>query len=219
MPIPAVELEAAVAACLASALDEPLELCARMWIGVVPADIGMISQRPAEQVAGLRQRERSALRVLVSKVCVHDDCVVVECDTGALAGVLSGRLAEGAPLALELVPEVCLQRSGRALRLVHPSGTGLDTSPSASLIRLLLKARRWWATLRKGEIDLTRLAAREGVTASYMTRVVRLAFLSPRVVEGVLAGSTKVGVDREMLTATNALSSSWSIQGLTLLAA
>jgi len=48
-----------------------------------------------------------------------------------------------------------------------------------SLIKLLVKARRWWTMLRGGEVDIKTLAAREGMQAPYLTQVLRLAFLSP----------------------------------------
>jgi hypothetical protein len=60
---------------------------------------------------------------------------------------------------------------------------------NASKVRLLLKARRWWNELRKGEVDIKTLASNEGVQASYVTRVVRLAFLAPAVVDTILAGT------------------------------
>jgi hypothetical protein len=92
-----------------------------------------------------------------------------------------------------------------AVRLVHTSGAAAETLPSPSLIKLVIKARRWWAILRAGEIDITRLAAREGVTPSYMTRVVRLAFLSPAIVDAIVSGTAKTEIDGEMLTRIGAI--------------
>ena len=217
--IPAPELEAAVAACLVSALDDPLELCARAWLQVPVERTGELAHAAAELAARLRQRSRDLLRELVSSVCVHEDSVEVECDAGELAELLGAKLADHAHSTFTLRSEVRLQRSGLAVRLVQASGAGIDISPSVSLIRLVVKARCWWAVLRRGEIDVTRLAEREGVTSSYLTRVVRLAFLSPVVVEAILAGATKASVDGEMLTATGAISPDWAQQAQKLLPA
>jgi hypothetical protein len=51
--------------------------------------------------------------------------------------------------------------------------------PDARLIRLLLRARRFNATLAHGEgIPFAALAQREGVSRSYFTRLVRYCALS-----------------------------------------
>jgi hypothetical protein len=76
----------------------------------------------------------------------------------------------------------------------------------------VLKARRWWELLQAGEIDIKTLAAREGVGASWITRVLRLAFLSPAVIDAVLAGRLRAGVDAAALTATGAVDASWAAQ-------
>jgi hypothetical protein len=71
--------------------------------------------------------------------------------------------------------------------------------------------------LQEGEIDIKRLAAREGIGASWITRVLRLAFLSPAVVDALLAGGLRAGVDAAALTATGAIDASWAEQRRALL--
>lgn len=56
------------------------------------------------------------------------------------------------------------------------------------MVRLLVQARRYWGMLRSERVTIGALAAREGVTSSYFTRVVRLAFLAPAVVEAIVEG-------------------------------
>jgi hypothetical protein len=52
--------------------------------------------------------------------------------------------------------------------------------PKARLIKLLLRARRFNATLAHSEgIPFAALAQREGVSRSYFTRLVRLSYLAP----------------------------------------
>lgn len=71
--------------------------------------------------------------------------------------------------------------------------------------------------LRTGEIDVTRLAEQEGVTPSYLTRVVRLAFLSPRVVQAVILGTLRADIDGASLTTADAIAGPWSAQEARLL--
>jgi site-specific DNA recombinase len=216
--IPAAELEGAVGECLAVALDAPVDLCARTCLELEPAGFGALSNKASELAAMIRQRSRSG-RELITAVHVDEEGLEIEVDVPALAAALNLNLAEGAGPSLRLTSHAQLRRSGLALRLVHKNGASLQAVPSPPLIKLLVKARRWWAELRSGEIDVTRLASREGVTSSYVTRVVRLAFLSPRVVEAALAGTIRAQVGGHMLTATDAISLDWSEQARRLLPA
>ena len=61
--------------------------------------------------------------------------------------------------------------------------------PDARLIKLLLKARRFNATLVGNDgVPFAALADREGVSRSYFTRVVRLSYLSPDITQAILDG-------------------------------
>src|SRR2546421_457856 len=54
------------------------------------------------------------------------------------------------------------------------------SKPDARLIKLLLKARRFNATLvGSDDVPVAALAEREGVSPSYFTRLVRLSYLAP----------------------------------------
>lgn len=63
------------------------------------------------------------------------------------------------------------------------------------------------------------LARREGVGPSYVSRVVRLAFLSPKVIEAALGGRLKAGVNVLMLLRHGAISDDWAEQERRLIAA
>jgi hypothetical protein len=57
------------------------------------------------------------------------------------------------------------------------------------LIKLLLKARRFNATLvGSDEAPFAALAEREGVSPSYFTRLVRLSYLAPDITHAILDG-------------------------------
>jgi hypothetical protein len=196
-----------------------MELCAIGALEVAPEALAGFTDRAADLAARLKQRERGVLRTLVRNVRVHPDRLEVDCDAAAVAGALGAKPGASSDSTLNFACDVRLQRSGRAVRLVQTNGALLDTLPSASLLKLVVKARRWWRVLQAGESDITRLAAVEGVTPSYLTRVVRLAFLSPAMVEAVLAGSLRAEVDGEMLTATGAMQPCWREQARLLLPA
>jgi hypothetical protein len=63
------------------------------------------------------------------------------------------------------------------------------TKPNARLVKLLLRARRFNAALTQGEgIAFAALAQREGVSRSYFTRLVRLGYLAPDIIQAILDG-------------------------------
>jgi len=108
---------------------------------------------------------------------------------------------------------VRLSRTGRAIRLVQEDGrAATGAAPDPALLRLLVTARRWWDELAQGQCDIAALARREKVSASWMTRVVRLAFLSPSVTEAILSGRTRAGTDAAALLATGAVAIDWREQ-------
>jgi len=91
------------------------------------------------------------------------------------------------------------------VRLVHDNGVAALKQADPSLVRLILKARHWWNELEKGEIPIKILAFREGVSPYYITRVVRLAFLAPEIVESILAGTIHAGIDGVVMVRTGAV--------------
>ena len=60
------------------------------------------------------------------------------------------------------------------------------------MVKLLLQARRWWSSIATGEIDVATLCKLEGVNDSWMSRVIRMNFLAPRIVEAILEGTQPV---------------------------
>jgi site-specific DNA recombinase len=152
-------------------------------------------------------------------VQVGDATVTLTCDTTALGRALGMDQRADAPATIEIGCAARLTRSGRALRLVQDSGATAQATPDRSLIRVLVQARRWWGMLRSGEISTSELAAREGVTSSYVARVLRLAFLAPAVTEAILAGRQRAGVTVASLTAEGAIAADWKTQIATLIPA
>ena len=131
---------------------------------------------------------------------VGDAVLELTCDLAALAAALQIERVAHAPAKLTFTVAGSLRGSGRTLRLVRPNGAVPSAPPDAALVRLLLLARRWWNELRRGELDITQLAAREARSTSYVTRIVRLAFLSPQVTRAILSGKQRAGVDVATLT-------------------
>ena len=108
---------------------------------------------------------------------------------------------------------VRLRRSGREIRMVI-NGTDLFVAkPDARLIKLLLRARRFNATLAQGEgVPFAALADREGVSRSYFTRLVRLSYLAPDITEAILDGRQPPDLTAEKLLEHSRLPLTWPDQ-------
>ncbi len=219
MRMPAREIETMVCEHVAALCDDPLDLIATAWVDV-PADrYCEVVDRIGDVAARLRRRERDLVRGVITGVQIHRDRIVIDCSPLAIATALGATTAAAAPEVLTLTHEVRLKRSGKAMRLVHDSGARVGAAPDRSLIRLIVQSHGYWRELRKGDLDIKTLAVREGVSASWITRTLRLAFLAPNITAAILKGTQRGDLDSGRLVGTDAVAAHWSEQRQTFLPA
>jgi site-specific DNA recombinase len=107
-----------------------------------------------------------------------------------------------------------LRRTGREIGMVI-DGTDpfANSKPDPRLIKLLLKARRFNATLLgSDEVPFAALAEREGVSPSYFTRLVRLSYLAPDITHAILDGRQPRDLTAEKLLEHSRLPLAWPDQ-------
>lgn len=107
------------------------------------------------------------------------------------------------------VPFRVVKRGGR--KEMHlPDGATQSGRTDSTLVKALARAYRWKRLLDKGSFaTIEEIAAHEHISASYLTRVMRLTLLAPDIVEGILDGRTPaLGMD-ELL---NPMTPLWSEQ-------
>jgi hypothetical protein len=85
------------------------------------------------------------------------------------------------------------QRRGGRKRIVAPDGGELAPAtkpqPDGTLVKALARAHGWQRGLESGEYGtLADLADAEGISRSYVCRVLRLTLLAPEIVERILDG-------------------------------
>jgi hypothetical protein len=68
---------------------------------------------------------------------------------------------------------------------------------------LLHKGRSWWQQLQTGTIDIATIARDEQVNDSWVSRLVRLNFLAPAIVEAILVGTQPASVTATSLRTAN----------------
>ena len=84
--------------------------------------------------------------------------------------------------------------------------------PDARLIKLLIRARRFNATLAGDGVPFAALAKRQGVSPSYFTRLVRLSYLAPDIAEAILDGRQPRDLTADKLLAHSRLPLGWHEQ-------
>jgi site-specific DNA recombinase len=140
---------------------------------------------------------RAIFRVVLTRVQVHSDRVEVTLDNMCVALWLdakhqpqparAGRDECERILTVLTIP-ARLKRTGIEMRMVIDDGSE-SANVDPGLVRLLLRAHAIRdRLLEEPSLPLKEIAAEEGVSSSYVTRLLRLAFLAPDIVTAILNG-------------------------------
>jgi len=189
MRIPNGELDAAVSQLICEELQDPFALLFKADVELRPSDIAGLEPRAQAMLAAVDQRDYFTVRSLIRKVIIGSSYVEVQLDVSAL---LNGLAIAGVPhddtIALKAAART--MRTGKAVRLVQQNGRSPNRAkPNLELARHIVKAREWWSELKSGDIRIADIARREGLNPSWVSRMVRLNFLAPPVVEAIFAGT------------------------------
>jgi len=109
---------------------------------------------------------------------------------------------------------VRLRRCGHEIKmLIEGSDPFATAKPDARLLKLLIRARRFNATLVDSDgVPFAALAKREGVGPSYFTRLVRLSYLTPDIIQAILDGRQPRDLTADKLLAHSRLPLTWHEQ-------
>jgi site-specific DNA recombinase len=129
-------------------------------------------------------RQRVFLTTLIDRIDVGADRIDIHFRPARLGALLD--VATPLPSASDdetqiLSEPVRLRRTGRAITMrIDGTDPFATAKPDARLIKLLIRARRFNATLLDSDgVPFAALAKRQGVSPSYFTRLVRLSYLAP----------------------------------------
>ena len=219
--IPATDLEQIVTDRLLRLLRTPTEVLAAVTGLITDGNAQQVMLKRAAQMvttwAGQPPAEyRVLLRRLVSKVLVTPGRVDVHILPIGLTDLLgpgsaAGTQAESDVASTILTTPVQLMRWKKEVRLLVQGPAGA-TEPNPALVRLIGRAHMLWATLLKESITITELAQREGVTKSYVTRLVRLTCLAPDIKAAIMDGQQPAGFTADSLMLDSRLPLAWSQQ-------
>jgi len=164
---------------------------------------------------------RTAIQAFVTRVEVGKDALTVTCSRTALRQWLIDPDKEAADSskpypddAIELTVPFTLKRRGIEAKLILDSDD--HTRPpnrDPALIKAVARAYAWNKKLITGEVKSIRaLAETTGLTRPYVKRLLKLAFLSPEIVETILAGRQPVDLTTQRLTRFSRIPGSWAEQ-------
>ena len=218
--IPALEIEGLVRKEVHSLLSDPLTLAAKAGVTLDPSCLAETNTALGRHLAASGRASRGTVERFVAKVTVRTDRVVLSLNRSAILKTLGATSNQDDGDTFEHTIMARIKRSGLAVRLISSNGTrAVEQEPDAALIKAINQSREWWAKLADGKADIATLAREEGVSASWMTRVVRLAFLAPEVVQAILAGNTMADIDTRKLLASDGVAADWREQAMRMVAA
>jgi len=163
-------------------------------------------------------RQRALLTVLIEGIDVGVNRIDIHFRPTRLGMLLD--IAAATPLSstideaqILLVP-IELQRSGREIKmLIEGTDPFATAKPDARLIKLLIRARRFNATLIDSDgVPFAVLVKRQGVSPSYFTRLVRLSYLAPDITQAILDGRQPRDLTADKLLAHSRLPLTWHEQ-------
>ncbi len=219
MRLPGADIEAVVKQEVASLFDDPLTLAARLSLEISPGLLNRLNDLCRKIAFELRSRTGGPLRAIVREVRVGRDSLAIDLAADAIAAMLELPPASGPAAPMTIAVEFRLTRTGRAVRLVQGDGSLATDEVSTPLVNLLVRARKWWGILAEGELDVTTLAEREGVSRSYLCRVVKVAFLAPAIIDAILEGQQHGQLEAGLLRGMSALPDCWKAQAAQFLPA
>ena len=119
----------------------------------------------------------------------------------------------GASIRMTRVVHMQMKRRGVETRLVIPGEAVAASRSDPALLRALSRGYQWFGELASGRVASTKdIAAREGLSHSYVRHVVPLGLLAPKIMEAICAGQQSVTISAERLKGHARLPIGWDAQ-------
>jgi len=218
--IPAGEIEQAVTSRLRRWLVDPGSVYQAIRLADPSAQRRLIAR--AEDIGKSwselpATRQRTFFAALIERIDVEANRIDIHLRPTRLSTLLD---IAGTPLssatdeAQILSVPIKLRRAGREITMLIDGADPFATAkPDARLIKLLIRARRFNATLVDSDgVPFAAQAKREGVSPSYFTRLVRLSYLAPEITQAILDGRPPRALTADELLARSRLPLTWHEQ-------
>jgi site-specific DNA recombinase len=226
--IPALEIEGVVRKGIGEFLGDTPKLLDAVGDEVV----GIARERALKQAANLVKELRAAtpstwmplVRATLQRIVIEEGAIRLHITPMSLRSILATPGDPGATVLSAsgendekrvyqyVIPAQIRVRAGVMKLVIRNGDNEVSGEPDMTLVKMVARARVWAEMLKSGKVNSVRnIADRERLTESYVTRVLRLGFLAPEIVEGILDGRSAVGC-ADYLRAEGTLSMIWAEQ-------
>ena len=180
------EIERTVAGAAQQLLNDHAAISASACnLGVGAGDIPAVLEAADEWSRRLQSEADSAaaLSGLVDKVNLKPGGIELSIN---LPLPVDGTHGAAAMLPITESFAMRMKRQGVEMRLIIGGRDAPPRKPDAALVKAIARAHRWFEELISARAtSLAAIASREGVTDRYVARLIRLAFLAPKIVEAI----------------------------------
>jgi hypothetical protein len=157
------------------------------------------------------------LRQVFSRISLRPSWISFEVDRAAVMTLLLGQAAlpseQAAESPISIDIPLTLRRRGVETKMVLTDGSSPSRQPDPALIDLVQRAHRYLHQLTDGSgPSLTQIAAVNRTDLSEVSRLLPLAFLSPKIVELIFTSHQPVQLSAQRLSRLPELPYSWSEQ-------
>jgi site-specific DNA recombinase len=185
--LPAAEIERSIAAAAQSILDDQQTVISAIEeAGLDSSRIAPLLKSAAAWSARVKVEQDKALSSLVDRVDLGQDGMRLSIKL-PLADAEGGAPDGSSHLSVKRHVPMQIRRRGVELRLVINGGARASRKTDQPLLRAVARAHCWFEDLVSGRL-MVEIAKRNGVGKQYVSRLMRLAFLAPEMVERIAAG-------------------------------
>jgi len=213
--LPAPEIERTVAASAGQILSD------RTGIAAAVQAIGLADHRlPSIFSAAAEWRERlqsevgagGALNAVAKRVDLTDTGIRVSLKV-PIPDADGQRSANANELIMTRFFPMTIRRRGVEMRLVIEGNRAPAARADSALLKAVARAHQWSEDLLTDRArSAEEIAEREGVSARYVRRLMRLAFLAPEIVEAIAGGNQPPDLTAEALAERSELPFLWTAQ-------
>ena len=198
--LPAEETEQAVIAATRQMLSDRGALASTLKVcGLAVAELKHVLEAVDSKVKRFEEIGSDTAGTLIERVELKRDGMQITLNLRAL--LPTKPISDGgADLRMTRVEPMQMKRRGVETRLVIPGEAVTVSRTDPALLRALARGYQWFAELASGRAVSTReIAAREGLSHSYVRHTVPLGLLAPSVIEAICAGRQSATLSAERL--------------------
>jgi hypothetical protein len=154
----------------------------------------------------------TALKTLVERADLQQEGIRLSLKLPIATSLTSTTSAPPHLLLTRQIP-LKVRRRGIEMRLVIGSGSGSAPKIDSAILKATARARRWLNDLVSGRAaSIAAIGQREGVGKRYVSRMIRLAFLAPAIIETIVEGRQPPELTAQFLSTSGDLPLSWRAQ-------